>query len=103
MRQSRQIAPELESFRQRIDDIDDRILALLGERFAVVRDVAAFKGPRGIPAVIPARVDEVKERCADQAAGRGLDPAFVRRLFGLLIEEACQLEERLMHTPGAPR
>jgi hypothetical protein len=48
-------------------------------------------------------VDEVKARSADQAAGHGLDPAFVRRLYGLLIEEACLLEERLMSAPAARR
>ena len=40
---------DLESFRRQIDAIDDRLLALLGERFAVVREVAAYKVLRGIP------------------------------------------------------
>ena len=50
---------DLESFRRQIDAIDDRLLALLGERFAVVREVAAYKAPRGIPVVIPERVAQV--------------------------------------------
>ena len=87
---------DLESFRRRIDAIDDRPLALLSERFAVIRAVAAYKGPRGIPAVIPERVAEVRERCAGQAARHGMEPDFVRRLYALLIEEACRLEGELM-------
>ena len=65
---------DLESFRRQIDAIDDRLLALLGERFAVVREVAAYKAPRGIPVVIPERVAQVRERCADEAPRHGLEP-----------------------------
>jgi chorismate mutase-like protein len=87
---------DLADFRRRIDAIDDQLLALLGERFAVIREVAAYKAPRGIPAVIPARVAEVRERCAGEAPRHGLDPEMVRRLYDLLIGEACRLEEELM-------
>jgi len=87
---------DLEDFRRQIDAIDDRLLALLGERFAVVREVAAYKAPRGIPAIIPERVSEVRERCAAEGLRHGLDPDLVRRLYDLLIGEACRLEEALM-------
>lgn len=87
---------KLAGFRRRIDAIDDRLLAVLGERFAVIREVAAYKAPRAIPAVIPERVAEVRERCASEAPGHGLDPDVVRRLYDLLIGEACRLEEELM-------
>jgi chorismate mutase-like protein len=87
---------DLASFRRRIDAIDDRLLALLGERFAVIREVAAHKAPRGIPAVIPERVAEVRERCAGEAPRHGLDPDAVRRLYDLLIGEACRLEDKLI-------
>ncbi len=88
--------PDLSEFRSRIDDIDDRLLALLGERFAVVREVAAWKAPRGIPAVIPERIDEVRERCASLGHSLGLSPDFVRAVYTLIIDEACRLEGELM-------
>lgn len=87
---------DLEELRRRIDAIDDRILALLSERFTVVRDVAAYKGPRKIPAIIPERIDEVRERCAAQGADLGIDPDFLRVLYSLIIDEACQLEEKFL-------
>ena len=92
--------PDLSEFRSRIDDIDDRLLALLGERLAVVHAVAAWKAPRGIPAVIPERIDEVRERCASLGHSLGLSPAFVRALYTLIIDEACRLEGMLMDQPG---
>jgi len=93
---------DLEDFRRQIDAIDDRLLALLGERFAVVREVAAYKAPRGIPAIIPERVAEVRERCAGEGLRHGLDPDLVRRLYDLLIGEACRLEEALMASRTGP-
>jgi 4-amino-4-deoxychorismate mutase len=87
---------DLPTFRRQIDAIDDRLLALLGERFQVVRDVAAWKAPRGIPAIIPERVVEVRERCAAAAGDHGMEPDFVRRLYDLLIDEACRVEADLM-------
>ena len=86
----------LASYRRRIDGIDDRVLAILAERFAVIREVAAYKEPRGIPAVIPDRVVEVRERCAARAQAHGLEPDFVRALYDLLIDEACRMEATLM-------
>ncbi len=89
--------PDLSSFRRQIDAIDDRLLALLGERFQLVRQVAAWKASRGIPAVIPERIVEVRERCAAAAGGLGMEPEFVRRLYELLIDEACRVEEGFMN------
>ncbi len=48
--------------------------------------------PRGLPAVIPERVAEVRERCAVQAQPHGLEPDFIRRLYTLIIDEACRLK-----------
>ena len=95
--------PDLAGYRRRIDAIDDRIMAVLAERFAVIREVAAYKARWGIPAVIPERVAKVRERCAAQAPARGIEPGFVRALYDLIIDEACRVEIALMSGPGAGR
>ncbi len=86
----------LKPYRRRIDDIDDRIVDLLAQRTEVIREVAALKSREGIPAVLQDRVDEVRERAAARAAGRGVDPEFVRQLYATLIKYSCELEERVM-------
>jgi len=87
---------ELEDFRREIDAVDDELLAVLAKRFAIVRRVAAFKGPRGIPAVIPERIEAVRESCARRGPQLGLDADFLRVLYSLIIDEACRLEEELI-------
>ena len=85
----------LRPLRAEIDAIDDRIVALLAQRQGVVRRVAALKEANAIPVVLPERIREVVERNAARGAAEGLDPDFVRRLYRLMIDEACALEDRL--------
>ncbi len=86
----------LEPLRREIDAIDDQIVALLARRRDAVLRVVEVKRVHGIPARIPERIEQVKDRNAAHAAALGLDPDLVRRLFDLLIEEACAAEEKLL-------
>ena len=81
--------------RAEIDAIDDGIVALLARRQAIVHRVAAVKEANAIPVVLPERIRAVINRNAACGAAEGLDPDFVRRLYRLIIDEACALEDRL--------
>lgn len=83
----------MSDFRQRIDDIDRKIIELLSERCTVVREVGLFKRQHGIPVMQPERVRSVLENRALQAEQAGLSPELVRQLWTLFIEEACRMEE----------
>jgi chorismate mutase-like protein len=89
-------SPELERRRSEIDAIDEQLVDLLARRLDVCRAVAAFKADTGVPMMQPGRVQAVKERSARLGAESGLDPAFVERLFELIVDEACELEQRLI-------
>ncbi len=86
----------LQAHRRRIDQLDDRIVRLLAERYGIIAEVASIKAEHGIPSVLADRVTEVIERNAATAAELGLDPDLTRRLYKLMIDEACALEDRLM-------
>ena len=87
---------ELKPFREQIDELDRKIMALLGERFDVVRQVASIKSEHGIPTYIPARVEEVKSHCEELARQHNVDPVIIRVVYTILINHACDLEERLI-------
>lgn len=94
--------------REALDAIDDQIIDLLGRRFVVVREVAEIKAREGIPIYVPDRAEAVKQRNADRASKHGIDPNTIRRLWGLLIDEAHVIEsaviERLTGTaPEIPK
>lgn len=85
----------MKPFRQRIDELDDKIIDLLVERIGIIREVGHFKFENNIPAVLPDRVIEVRERAAGRAAAKGLDAELVRQLYGIIIGYSCDLEETI--------
>ncbi len=83
----------MKPFRQRIDALDDQIIDLLIARTEIIREVGHFKFENDIPAVLPDRVVEVRERAAARAAAKGLDADLVRQLYTTIIGYSCDLEE----------
>ncbi len=85
----------MKPFRQRIDALDDQIIDLLIARTEIIREVGHFKFENDIPAVLPDRVIEVRERAAARAAAKGLDADLVRQLYTTIIGYSCDLEEEI--------
>jgi 4-amino-4-deoxychorismate mutase len=90
---------ELEPFRRRLDELDDQIARLLGERFAICREIAGFKRANGIPMMQPERVTAVRERYIARGADVELPPDFTEDLFELLIAATCKMEDELIGAP----
>lgn len=91
---------QLTAYRESIDAIDEQLIELLGRRYAVCRDVARLKRQRNIPMMQTGRVEQVKARCAALAERHGVDPRFVRDLYGLIIDEACRIEDQIIDGAG---
>jgi len=93
----------LEPFRRRLDEIDEAIAKLLGERLDICRDVAVYKSEHEIPMMQPDRVKLVRERYLARGAEVGLPPEFTSELFELLIATTCRLEDELMDELAAQK
>ncbi|HEX4338261.1 MAG TPA: chorismate mutase [Polyangiaceae bacterium] len=85
-------APELESLRLAIDDVDRKLLELMTERVRLVLAVGDFKRARQMPVYDPERERRVLERLASLAEPP-LDGGTVRRVFERLIDEMRGLEQ----------
>lgn len=94
-------ADGLAPFRERLDELDERIARLLGERFDVCRAVAAYKSEHAIAMMQPARVEQVRARYLARGAEVGLPADFAEALFELLIGATCKLEDELMEKAAA--
>jgi chorismate mutase-like protein len=88
--------PEMKVFRAQIDEIDKKIAALLGQRFAIVDKVAHHKKEHGIPSVLPDRVEQVKDNAARLGAPYKLDEKFMRDLYTVIIDYACSFEDEVI-------
>ncbi|GAA5787443.1 chorismate mutase [Chitiniphilus shinanonensis] len=94
-------APDsLPAFRAAIDRVDDQLIDLLGQRQALIADVARFKKTSGTPVMQPNRVLEVVQRCKARGQGWHLRGELIEQLYRLIIEEACHIEYEHV---GGPR
>lgn len=93
----------LEQYREKIDALDDALIALLGKRYDIVRAVGRYKAGHGLAVVQSGRVDEVRERARVLASKHGLDPDFVLRLYDEMIDQAHILEEQIKQEQSRTR
>ncbi len=75
----------LSELRHDIDDVDDRILDVLVERFEITRQVGMVKRDAGLSPVDNSREQELYERVRAKATERGIDPDVVEALYRTLI------------------
>jgi isochorismate pyruvate lyase len=83
----------LAPYRARIDALDTQIVALLGERFGVIDEVARLKAEHGIAPILPYRVEEVVRNARAKAEKAGVDPNLVEKIYRIIIDTACRQEE----------
>ena len=83
----------LAPYRAKIDTLDAQIVALLGERFGVISDVAKLKAEHGIAPILPDRVEEVVQHARARAEKAGVDPKLVEQIYRIIIDTACKQEE----------
>jgi 4-amino-4-deoxychorismate mutase len=86
----------LAPFRRRLDELDEGIARLLGERFGVCREIALYKRQHEIPMMQPDRVAEVRARYLTRGSEVELPPDFTAHLFELLIAATCKMEDELI-------
>jgi chorismate mutase len=82
--------------RERLDRIDQRLLDALRDRLACCVDIAYIKRRGAIPMMQPHRIGLVHARAAEYGREHGIDQDFLRRLYHLVIDETCRLEDVVM-------
>ena len=89
----------LNNLRQKIDQVDDSLLALFSERMDIVREIAALKETENIPVLDRGRETQ-KLRAIEQKAGEALAP-YVNTLYDTLFElsRSYQSSAQTSHSP----
>ncbi|MGW0538193.1 chorismate mutase family protein [Streptomyces sp. NPDC003032] len=83
----------LAGLRAELDLIDAKLLSTLKARIGVCVHIAEYKRVHEVPMMQPHRIGIVQERAARYGAEHGLDGTFLRRLYDLVIEETCRVED----------
>jgi chorismate mutase-like protein len=82
----------LDDLRSRIDHLDAALIAIVAERLAICREVAAVKQGSATPVIQPARVRDVVTSRRQQAIEAGVDADFAEQLFRVLLTETHRIE-----------
>jgi chorismate mutase len=85
-------ASELDHIRQRIDDVDRRLVALLAERAQLVEEVVHYKRSHHMAVVDRGREDRMLARIAEVAKDAGLDPRVAQQVLRTIIDGFTLLE-----------
>jgi len=86
-------------WRQRIDEIDKKLVELLNERSRCALEIGKIKQAENIPLYQPERENEVLANAEANNPGPLTDAA-IRRLFERIIDEARAAERAAMHSDG---
>ena len=83
---------ELAALRDRIMQLDDEIIRLIGERRAVAIEIGRVKQELDLPVLDPAREAQVVRRVAERAREWGVDPELARDVIWRIISAARQAQ-----------
>lgn len=90
------------ALRRRVDALDGRLIALLGERTRLIDRAAQIKLRDGLPALIEERVEEVAANVRHLAAQEGVDPDLADSLWRMMMSYFIDREARFLdaHSPA---
>jgi chorismate mutase-like protein len=86
-------AEELDRLRAQLDALDQVLLDTVRDRIRCCVRIADVKRRHGVPMMQPHRIEIVQQRAAAYAAEHGIDATFLQRLYDLMIEETCRVED----------
>lgn len=86
----------LESFRTRIDAVDDEIVRLLAERMEISRGIGKYKKERNIAIIQSARFEELLEAAKKLGATYGLDADFLGRIFNMIHDASAAEQNKII-------
>jgi chorismate mutase/prephenate dehydrogenase len=84
--------PQLDKLRERITQLDDEIIRLIGERRTVATEIGSVKQDLGLPVLDPAREARVVRRVEERARELGVDPELARDVIRRIISAARQAQ-----------
>ena len=85
-------ADQIERLLAELDALDAALLATLHDRIRCAARIADVKRRKGVPMTQRQHVAHVQGHAASYAVAHGIDPEFLRRLYGQIIDETYRAE-----------
>ncbi len=85
---------QLDRLRERIIELDDELIRLIGERRDVVLEIGRMKRDLGLPVMDPAREARVVRRVAERSRELGVDEELTRDVIWRIISSARDTQSK---------
>ena len=85
---------KLEEYREKIDAVDEKLVALFAERMELSRAIAEYKKENGLPVLDASREKEKLESAAERSPAELRE--YTRRLYTLLFELSRDYQRELI-------
>ena len=83
---------DLQSLREEIDQLDEQLWEIIGQRADVVRQIGEWKRQHGEQVVQPERWQEVLQHCQSVADKHGLSETVVQEVMEAIHNESVRIE-----------
>jgi len=84
---------KMKDFRNEIDNINNKILNLLGKRIEITKKVGKYKKERGLKILDKKREAKVFSDLRKKAEKRGLDKNYINSIFKLIIKNSRKIQK----------
>src|SRR5438105_6969513 len=95
------MSDSLQSLRNRLDDVDRRLVEALAERQRLVADVAALKSDPSLPLQDADRERDLLARISALAQAEGVDTYFVESLYRRILDHSVRFQAARQGEPGS--
>ena len=85
----------LKEYRNKIDEIDDTLVFLLGERFKITDQIGVLKSDYNLPPQDKAREKEQAARLKKIAEENLLDPKFVEKFHNFIVDQVIKNHKKI--------
>lgn len=87
---------DLQTYRIKIDEIDNKIIELLTERFKIIQKVWEYKKIHNLPSIQPDRWQEVLNTRKNKAINSWINPNLIENIWNEIHKEALNLENNII-------
>lgn len=94
--------PTLDEARDRIDEIDRKVVELLAERLSVVDDLCEVKAEADRTVRDPERENELLDHVRSVAADAGLSPELAHRIYEEVLSHSVRRQRRQREAAAVP-
>ncbi|OGF25401.1 hypothetical protein A2331_01130 [Candidatus Falkowbacteria bacterium RIFOXYB2_FULL_34_18] len=85
---------ELKTFREEINEVDDALICLLGERMEIIRNVGSYKKKNNLPVLNTERFKKILKSLTEKGKDYGLPQNMIKELYEVIHEYSVKEQEK---------